>query len=343
VNDKQDLISVIIPMYNAKESVERCVESVRKSTYTNLEIILVDDGSTDETLEICMKMMDEDRRIKVIAKKNSGAGFSRECGVGAAKGKYIGFVDADDYIENTMYEKLYDRIVKDKLDVCFCGNYEIFSDGKKVEKNIRFPYELYTQDCIQRDVIKNAVWFTSENSKENPMFSIWRGLYAIDVIKNNKIHFLDERIVGSEDGIFNFQVLCNTKRLGFIHECLYNYGIYQNSLTNDYSRWDSKDDLRSNNWYSCIENYAKEKHVEKYVIPYLNAEYLCKVRKSINTLIYENNTHFKKMYKNEKEKYIFIKKINVLRTKGNGIRNKIDFILCLHFIKIYRYKILKRK
>ena len=69
MNDKQDLISVIIPMYNAKESVERCVESVRKSTYTNLEIILVDDGSTDETLEICMKMMDEDRRIKVIAKK----------------------------------------------------------------------------------------------------------------------------------------------------------------------------------------------------------------------------------------------------------------------------------
>lgn len=343
MDNKQDLISIIIPMYNAKDSIKRCVESIQNSTYKNIEIILVDDGSTDETVEICTKMKNIDSRIKVITKTNSGAGFSRECGVSVAKGKYIGFVDADDYIEDTMYEKLYNRIVKENLDVCFCGNYEVFSDGRKVKNNIRFPYEIYDQENIQKYVIRNAVWFTSENSNENPMFSIWRGLYAIEIIKENNIHFLDERVVGSEDGIFNFQVLCNTKRLGFIKECLYYYGIYQNSLTNDYSRWDSKHDLRSNNWYSYIENYVKKKHVEDYVMPYLNAEYLCKVRRSINALIYENKDDFKKLYRREKEKYVFLKNIKILGTKGNGIKNKIDFILCFYFIRIYRYKKLRGK
>lgn len=343
MNSEKKIISIIVPMYNAEKSIERCVNSILKSTYQNIEIILVDDGSTDGTLEVCRRMEANNEKIKIVEKENSGAGFSRECGVNVAKGEYIGFVDADDYIDDKMYEKLYDRIVIDKLDVCFCGNYEIFTDGRKKENNIRFPKEVYTQEEVHKYVIRNAVWFAAADSDENPMFSIWRGLYSKNVIKENKIHFLNERIIGSEDGIFNFQVLCNVNKLGFVHECLYYYGIYQNSLTNDYSRWDSKHDMRSNNWYRCIENYAKEKKVEKYVMPYLNAEYLGKVRKSINALIYDGKGNFYEMYKKEKEKYIYLKNISILRTKGNGVKNKIDFILCFHFINIYRYKFLKRK
>lgn len=340
---QKNLISIIIPMYNVENSIEKSVKSIQNSTYKNVEIILIDDGSSDKTLEVCRNMQEKDDRIKIVEKENSGAGLSREYGLGVAQGKYIGFVDADDYIEPEMYEKLNNRIVEDKLDACFCGNYEVFSNGDKKENNIRFPQKIYVKEDVQREVVRNAVWFAPADSNENPMFSIWRGLYSIELIKNNDIHFLNEREIGSEDGIFNFQCLCNVERLGFIHECLYNYAINEDSLTHNTARWEPKYEMRSNNWYKCIADYSKLKGVEEYVIPYLNAEYLGKVRKCINILINENKEDFKKLYKEEKKKFVWLKDIRILKTKGNGIRNKIDFILCFYFIKIYCYKYARRK
>lgn len=343
MNNQSDLISIIIPVYNAESSIKKCISSIQNSTYTNWEVILVDDGSTDNTLEVCTQLKENDNRIQVVSKENSGAGLSREYGMKYVKGKYLGFVDADDSIEPEMYSKLYNRIIKDGLDVCFCGNYEVLPNGNKKENNIRFENEIYTKDSIRKSVIRNTVWFTYDGSNENPMFSIWRGLYSVDLIRKNNIHFLNEREIGSEDGIFNFQVLCNVEKLGFVHECLYNYGINEESLTHNSARWDSKRHIRSNNWYSCIKNYAKNKGIENYVVPYLNAEYLCKVRKAIDIVIYENAKKSIRAYKDEKEKYVYLKNIQILRTKGNGIRNKLDFILCFYFLRLYRYKTIRRK
>lgn len=336
MDNQKDLISIIIPVYNAEKSIEKCIHSIQESTYSNLEIIIVNDGSKDNTLHICNELKKKDERIEIIDKKNSGAGLSREKGLNLAKGKYIGFVDADDSIAPEMYEKLYNHIANNELDVCFCGNYEVFPDGSKKEKMIRFPQEVYTKEEVQKEVIRNSVWFTFEGSNENQMFSIWRGLYSADIIKNNDIHFLSERVVGSEDGIFNFQFLCNTNRLGFVHECLYYYIIDEGSLTHDVTRWDPKNDIRTNNWYNYICEYSKKRGLERYIMPYLNAEYLGKVRKAVNAVLRENSADFFEKYKVEKEKYIYLKQIRILSTKRNGIKNKIDFILCFYFIKIYK-------
>ena len=341
--NEQDLISIIVPVYNAEKTIERCVKSIQKSTYKKIEMILINDGSTDNSLFICEKLQKYDDRIRIITKENSGAGLSRESGLQVAKGKYIGFVDADDYINEEMYFKLYEKVKNESLDVCFCGNYECFPNGEIVENNIRFPKEIYEEKEIKSKIARNAVWFAPAESDENHMFSLWRGLYSKEIIKENDLHFLNERVINSEDGFFNFQYLCNAKRLGFVHECLYYYGIYQSSLTNDKSRWEDIEDVRTNNWYRSIASYAKEKNIKKYIIPYLNAEYLGKVRKYINELIFEKPSNFKYAYKEEKKKYFYKKNIRILFTRGNGIKNKVDLVLCFYFISLYRYFFLKGK
>lgn len=106
--ERQILISVIVPVYNVVDYLQRCVDSIRNQTYPNLEIILVDDGSTDKSGALAEKMAMEDRRIRVFHKENGGASSARNLGISMAEGDYIGFVDGDDYIEPKMYERLLD-------------------------------------------------------------------------------------------------------------------------------------------------------------------------------------------------------------------------------------------
>ena len=110
------LISIIVPIYNVELYLEKCIESIINQTYKNLEIILVDDGSTDSCGKICDEYAKKDNRIKVIHKINGGLSDARNKGMEIAKGKYIGFVDGDDYVASDMYETLYKFSVKNSLD-----------------------------------------------------------------------------------------------------------------------------------------------------------------------------------------------------------------------------------
>ncbi|MBR0342878.1 MAG: glycosyltransferase [Oscillospiraceae bacterium] len=121
-------ISVIIPVYNVDKYLRRCLDSVRHQTYTNLEIILVDDGSTDKSGSICDEYAALDERILVIHKENGGVSSARNAGIDMAAGDYIGFVDSDDYIDEDMYEYLYDVIRASGADVVHCGIYDRYAD-----------------------------------------------------------------------------------------------------------------------------------------------------------------------------------------------------------------------
>lgn len=123
------LLSIIVPVYNILEYLPRCVHSITAQTYSELEIILVDDGSTDGTGELCEELAKEDTRIRVIHKENGGSSSARNLGIAQAKGEYFGFVDSDDYIEPDMYEKLYQGIVKYGAKVAQVGRDEIDEQG----------------------------------------------------------------------------------------------------------------------------------------------------------------------------------------------------------------------
>ena len=117
---KNPLISVVVPIYKVEEYLQRCVDSIINQTYKNLEIILVDDGSPDSCPKMCDNFAKQDKRIKVIHKINAGVSEARNTGLEYATGDYVGFIDSDDYIHPTMYEKLLNGIKKENSDICMC-------------------------------------------------------------------------------------------------------------------------------------------------------------------------------------------------------------------------------
>lgn len=115
------LISVIVPIYNVEQFLSKCIQSIINQSYSRLEIILVDDGSTDDSPQICDEFKEKDKRIKVIHKKNGGLSDARNVGIEVASGEYIGFVDSDDYIDELMYEKLLNACIRNNSYISICG------------------------------------------------------------------------------------------------------------------------------------------------------------------------------------------------------------------------------
>ena len=131
-------ISVIVPIYNVEKRLLMCVDSIRCQTYRNFEVILVDDGSTDRSAELCDRFCEDDSRVSVVHKKNEGLPKARETGVMASKGKYICFVDADDYVEQDYLEKLYFTMINDQCDMVCCGSYTDypFTPSRNIPVNV---------------------------------------------------------------------------------------------------------------------------------------------------------------------------------------------------------------
>lgn len=127
------LITVIVPVYNADKFLNRCVNSILKQTYKNIEVILIDDGSMDNSPSICDQFVSTDNRLKVIHKKNEGPGAARRTGFGVAQGDYITFIDADDYIDENMYMRLVDVAGREQADIIQCGYMLVKDDGELIE------------------------------------------------------------------------------------------------------------------------------------------------------------------------------------------------------------------
>lgn len=124
----EELISIIIPVYKVEKYLSRCIESVMAQTYSNIEIILIDDGSSDKCPEICDNYADKDPRIKVVHKKNGGLSDARNAGITLAEGKYISFLDSDDYVHPRMYQELLHILKKEEADVSFCNLNRVYSE-----------------------------------------------------------------------------------------------------------------------------------------------------------------------------------------------------------------------
>jgi len=144
---KPILLSIIVPVYNIMDYLPRCVDSIRRQTYRNLEIILVDDGSTDNSGALAEKMALEDRRIKVLHKENGGSSSARNLGISVAKGDYIGFVDSDDYIEPEMYERLLAVALEEKLLMVQTSRDEIDEQGNLMPDVCTPPERPELWDC----------------------------------------------------------------------------------------------------------------------------------------------------------------------------------------------------
>lgn len=154
------LISVIVPVYKAETYLDRCVSSIRRQTYENLEIILVDDGSPDRCGEMCDAYAKEDSRIRVFHKENGGQSSARNLGLDNMKGEYVGFVDSDDWIEPDMYQRLYELIQEHNAQISACGTQKDYPDGRITYFNMGYPQEkdirVYTKMEALSEVLDNV-------------------------------------------------------------------------------------------------------------------------------------------------------------------------------------------
>ena len=151
---EEPLISVIITVYNLEDYVEKCISSVSAQSYSNLQIIVVDDGSTDKSLMICKSLAEKDKRIEIVHQENRGAGAAKNRGIQQAVGEYIGFVDGDDYIERDMYATLIKASLDYEAEIVWCGRNVVDEEGKVL-------YQLFAHEpalvCNGRELLKKIV------------------------------------------------------------------------------------------------------------------------------------------------------------------------------------------
>jgi len=229
-------VSIIVPIYKVEKYLIRCLDSIINQTLKELEIILVDDGSPDACPSICNEYSNKDKRIKIIHKKNEGLGFARNSGLEIAVGEYIAFVDSDDFVSITMYEKLYNLAVLNKLDAIYCGFNLIRKSGEiksfnQVEDFKVFDGRFEVDPFLFEMIGSNP----SYHSDMRYLMSSCLSLYSNKIISKYNIKFHSEREFISEDLLFNMDFLINVKRIGLASDIFYNYCYNGESLTKTYN------------------------------------------------------------------------------------------------------------
>ena len=213
-------LSIIVPVYKVEKQLEQCIRSILNQSFTNFELILVDDGSPDKCGEICDEYEKKDKRIKVIHKKNGGLSDARNAGLDIALGKYIGFVDSDDIIHPEMYERMYNFINKYNVDIVQCKfkKFKSIEDINKLSNINNTNIEYYTS--------KEAIMDMIDNNKIN--VNTWNKLYKRELFENErfpkgKIH---------EDEFLTYKLMYESNKIAYINEELYYYYQNDNGIMN---------------------------------------------------------------------------------------------------------------
>ena len=217
----RDLISVVIPVYNVERYLQRCLNSVVSQTYKNLEIILVDDGSTDLSGKICDEWASKDNRIVVIHKTNGGLSSARNTGLDVAKGRYIAFVDSDDYVEKDYVKTLVKVLEEEKVDVAVCGFWYLYKN--------HLEQKGYSGTCILMSQIDYLQFFLTDWT----CGLIWNKIFKRKVV--NGIWFEEGHII--DDEFFTYKAIINCNRVALFEDPLYYYRMRATSVMSSSSEY----------------------------------------------------------------------------------------------------------
>ena len=242
----KDLISIIVPIYNVEKYLNKCIESIVNQTYENIEIILIDDGSNDNSGIICDEYAKKDNRIIVVHKENGGVSSARNKGLKIAKGEWISFVDADDWIEQTFCQTLLNKVTQEQADIAVCG------------------YNRITDNRIEKINANNQEVFLNSNEylvkSLNPQTGF--GFCHMKLIKKEVLKSIsfNERIEVGEDALFNIQLSTYIKKAVFLKQPLYNYRINNQSVVKRYDENYANKYLKS---MKIIEEYIWQEYNEE--------------------------------------------------------------------------------
>ena len=215
-----DLISIIVPVYNALPYLDQCIRSILGQTFRNIEIILVDDGSTDGSGQLCDLFQQMDRRIRVLHQKNNGSVSARKVGLKIANGNYIGFVDADDYIEADMFDRLSSIMKEFDVDFVHSG---MITDDKKICN--------YEEGIVELTVIDRAEYInTHVFMPQTISYALWSKLFKSEIIKEAYMQLPDEQSFG-EDLLCLCSYIMKSRRFYMMKDAFYHYRVYDGSLS----------------------------------------------------------------------------------------------------------------
>ena len=214
----RDLITVVVPVYKVEKYIDRCVTSIINQSYKNLEIILVDDGSPDNCGKICDDYAKKDERIKVIHKENGGLSDARNAGINIAKGKYITFIDSDDYIKYDYVEFLYNLILKNNVKVSICSHTVLYDTGLRIDKETEEFSVLDAKTTIKRILYGDSI-----------DISAWAKMYETTLFDD--IKYPKGRLF--EDSAITCKILSNCEKIAIGSKSKYFYMIRSDSITNE--------------------------------------------------------------------------------------------------------------
>lgn len=285
--EKEELVSIIVPVYNVEKYLEKCLESIINQTYKNLEIICIDDGSPDNSIDILNKFSEKDPRIKIIRQKNRGLSGARNTGINISKGKYITFVDSDDWIENNMVELLVKKMEIEDLELVICGRNHIINGEVKAIKLDKI------EKILMDRILSGKEYFLEIISKTNLFTaSAYNKLYLLEKIKKENLIFPEGRLY--EDLLFVFKYLYFSKKVNIVNKELYNYFINrEGAITN---KINTRDIIDINYTYKEIYNFLEEQQDLKYFYNKKTQEYLFiwMTRAILFKLLYLKNKMIKK-------------------------------------------------
>ena len=280
-------ISIIIPVYNVEKYIERCLESILNQAFNEYEVIIVNDGSTDNSGKICDKYSEINKNINVIHKKNGGVSSARNLGIDVAKGEYIAFIDPDDFIDSNMFKILYENLKELNGDIAICSVNEIRNDNIELGDNSGEVISYSKDDAIE-GYFKGKYPF-NQNYLCNKLFK--RSLFE-------KVR-LNEDITYQEDSEIMIQLLDLSKLVIYLGRALYNYDLREISLSNGKI---SKGKITAEKAYECIYKYVcnnlpkyKEEALSKYISLVFN--FIIEIIKNYKEYEIEYNFLIKKLKK----------------------------------------------
>ena len=311
---KEPLISVVVPIYNVEEYLDKCVDSIVNQTYKNLEIILVDDGSPDNSPKKCDEWAKKDKRIKAIHKENGGLSDARNAAIDIAKGEYITFIDSDDYVEKNYVDFLYKNLIDNNADI---------SMGKQY---VRYPNKVINTGTGNKYIVNAHDCFDKLLYSEDFDVSAWAKLYKINLFKN--VRYPKGRVF--EDAATTYKLIDKSETIVLNSKPIYNYIIRDNSISNN-SFSEKKMDLITSTNEMCDYIINKYPDLEKGCNRRLMYAYLSTLTQSART------KKINKKYKIELMNYIKNNRSKILKDKRIPKRDRLGLLST--YLGFYFYKI----
>ena len=250
---KTPLVSVIIPVYNVEKYLSKCLDSVINQTLKNIEIICINDGSKDKSLEILEKYKNQDTRIKIINHENNGVAAARNTGYKVAQGEYICFIDSDDWIDATLLEKTYNTIIQDESDIVLFDVINVYNDSYIPVCRAKNFIKKYKKHLFYFNEIKDIIYHTP---------TAWSKLYKKSFLDKNLLSFPKELRLG-EDSPYWLEILFANPKISVLDECLYYYVKRDSGLSGNFDyhlldkQWNVYEYIKSSKKYQYYDEEYK--------------------------------------------------------------------------------------